>query len=119
MASISSALANVKDYFRTHVPDRLILQACADVDRAWRERQLGPVVTTYLFLQQVRHGNTACTHLRKHLKHGKSIRGQRELSPGIHAVPLSHTRKNFQDCLTSPSVFATFLDLGGEDACCC
>jgi hypothetical protein len=64
MASIASALAHVKDYFTTYVPDTLILQACQDVGHAWRERQLGPVVTTYLFLQQVTHGNTACTHLR-------------------------------------------------------
>jgi hypothetical protein len=58
------ALQNVKDYFTTYVPDTLILDACADADHQWRERQLGPVVTTYLFLQQVLHGNTACTHLR-------------------------------------------------------
>jgi hypothetical protein len=64
MVSISRAVANVKDYFTTYVPDTLILQACLDVDHAWRQRQLGPVVTTYLFLQQVLHGNTACSHLR-------------------------------------------------------
>jgi hypothetical protein len=64
MASIASGLAKVKDYLTTYVPDTLILQACADVDHQWRDRQLGPVVTTYLFLQQVLHGNTACTHLR-------------------------------------------------------
>ena len=64
MASIAGALANVKDYFTTYVPDTLILQACQEVGHEWRERQLGPVVTTYLFIQQVAHGNTACTHLR-------------------------------------------------------
>jgi hypothetical protein len=64
MASIARAFANVKDYFTTYVPDTLILQTCQDVDHTWRERQLGPVVTTYLFLQQVLHGNTACSHLR-------------------------------------------------------
>lgn len=64
MISISRAVANVKGYFTTYVADTLILQGCQDVDHAWRERQLGPVVTTYLFLQQVLHGNTACSHLR-------------------------------------------------------
>jgi hypothetical protein len=64
MASIARALANVKDYFATYVPDGMILEACRDVNHKWRERQLGPVVTTYLFLQQVAHGNTACSHLR-------------------------------------------------------
>jgi hypothetical protein len=64
MVSISCVLANVKDSFSSYVPDTLIVQACQDVDHAWRERQLEPVVTTYLFLQQVLHGNTACSHLR-------------------------------------------------------
>src|SRR5579871_5788658 len=64
MASIGTAFAHVKDCFTTYVPDTLILPACQDVNHQWRERQLGPVVTTYLFLQQVAHGNTACTHLR-------------------------------------------------------
>jgi Transposase DDE domain len=64
MASIASALAIVKDCFTSYVPDTLIRQACQDVGHQWRERQLSPVVTTYLFLQQVVHGNTACSHLR-------------------------------------------------------
>ena len=64
MATMTQALHNVKDYFTTYVPDRLIRQACAEVEYRWRQRQLGPVVTTYLFLQQILHGNTACTHLR-------------------------------------------------------
>src|SRR5205085_1652704 len=64
MASIAGALARVKDYFTTYVPDTLILETCREVGHEWRERQLGPVVTTYLFLQQVAHGNTACAHLR-------------------------------------------------------
>lgn len=64
MVTMPQALANVKDYFTTYVPDTLILHACTDADHQWRQRQLGPVITTYLFLQQVLHGNTACTHLR-------------------------------------------------------
>jgi hypothetical protein len=64
MATILQALGNVKNYFTTYVPDTLILAACQDAEHEWRERQLGPVVTTYLFLQQVLHGNTACSHLR-------------------------------------------------------
>lgn len=64
MVSIARAFANVKDYFATYVPDSMILQACQDVGHKSRQRQFGPVVTTYLFLQQIAHGNTACSHLR-------------------------------------------------------
>jgi hypothetical protein len=64
MATIPQAVRNVKDYFTTYVSDTLILDVCQDVGHEWRDRQLGPVVTTYLFMQQILHGNTACTHLR-------------------------------------------------------
>jgi Transposase DDE domain len=64
MVTMPQALDNVKDYFATYVPDTLIEGACADAAHRWRERQLGPVVTTHLFVKQVLHGNTACTHLR-------------------------------------------------------
>jgi hypothetical protein len=64
MATIAQAARHVKDYFTTYVPDTLILDACHDADHEWRQRQLGPVVTTYLFLRQVLQGNTACSHLR-------------------------------------------------------
>jgi hypothetical protein len=69
MASIPHALRQVKHSFTTYVPEALIDQACTEAEHSWRERQLGPVVTTYLFLQQILHGNTACTHLR-HLAGG-------------------------------------------------
>src|SRR5215472_3996670 len=64
MVTIPQALGNGKNYFTTYVPDTLIHQACDDADPQWRERELGPVVTTYLFLKQVLHGHTACSHLR-------------------------------------------------------
>jgi hypothetical protein len=64
MVTIARAFARVKDCVTTYVPDSLILQACQDVRHDWCERQLGPVLTTYLFLQQVLHGNTACSHVR-------------------------------------------------------
>lgn len=71
MASIARALFSVKNYFTTFVPDCMILAACQEVDHEWRDRQLGPVVTTHLFLRQIAHGNTACSHL-KHLS-GKPV----------------------------------------------
>jgi hypothetical protein len=67
MATIAQAVKNVKNYFTTYVPDSVIREACQRTGYQWRERQLGPVVTTRLFLQQILHGNTACTHLR-HLR---------------------------------------------------
>lgn len=64
MATLTQATRHVQDYFTTYVPDTLIHDACLDADHHWRERQLGPVLTTYLFLRQVLAGNTACAHLR-------------------------------------------------------
>ena len=91
MASIATAFANVKDYFTTYVPDRLVRQTCQDVRYQWRERRLGPVVTTYLFLQQVLHGNTACTHLR-HLS-------GRPLNPSAYCQARSRLPLEFFDRL--------------------
>jgi len=36
-----------------------------EVGHTWRERDLGPVVTTHLFLQQALHGNVAVGELRR------------------------------------------------------
>ena len=41
-----------------------ILAACGEVGyTAWRDRVLTPVTTVQLFLLQILHGNTACSHL--------------------------------------------------------
>lgn len=37
--------------------------ACRQEGYTWRKRLLDPVVTIYLFLLQILHGNTACTHV--------------------------------------------------------
>src|SRR5690349_470604 len=37
--------------------------ACRQEGYTWRKRLLDPVVTIYLFLLQVLHGNTACSHV--------------------------------------------------------
>ena len=36
---------------------------CAQVGHVWRNRLLDPATTLYLFLLQILHGNTACTHV--------------------------------------------------------
>jgi hypothetical protein len=40
-----------------------IEQACRQCGYSWRRRVLDPATTTYLFLLQVLHGNTACRHV--------------------------------------------------------
>jgi len=64
MLSISQALQRLKANVADVVPERLIRSICDDLHLRGRQRSLTPVVTTYLFLQQVLHGNTACSHLR-------------------------------------------------------
>ena len=40
-----------------------ILALCRDVGDQWRSRLLDPVTTVHLFILQILHGNTACSHL--------------------------------------------------------
>jgi hypothetical protein len=40
-----------------------IEEGCRKVDHRWRKRLLDPATTIYLFLLQILHGNTACTHV--------------------------------------------------------
>ena len=39
-----------------------IKRACQEEKYSWRDRILNPVTTTYLFILQILHGNTACSH---------------------------------------------------------
>jgi hypothetical protein len=65
MLSISQALDRIKGQLTHTVPPDLIEPLCRDLGHRWRDRDLGPVVSTHLFLQQVLHGNTAIAHLRR------------------------------------------------------
>jgi hypothetical protein len=65
MLSISQALDRIKGAVTDAVPPDLIERLCRAVGHRWRDRDLGPVLTTHLFLQQVLHGNTAVGHLRR------------------------------------------------------
>jgi hypothetical protein len=64
MLTISQALRRLKGNFADAVPEALLRQICRDLDYSFRRRTLTPVVTPYLFLQQVLHGNTAVGNLR-------------------------------------------------------
>lgn len=54
-------------HFKTDVAKALsaeiILRVCDCLGHVWRERILDPVTTVHVFLLQILHGNTACTHL--------------------------------------------------------
>jgi hypothetical protein len=65
MLSITDALARIKGRVSETVPAELIHRLCHEVGHRWRDRDLGPVVTTHLFLQQVLHGNVAIGEVRR------------------------------------------------------
>ena len=64
MSTIAHALQHIKGNLTQVLPESLPAKICRDLGRPFRRRTLTPTVTTYLFLQQVLHGNTACSHLR-------------------------------------------------------
>lgn len=64
MPSMSDALGRLKADLARYAPEDLLRQSYAARGRTWRQRTLTPVVTTYLLLQQVLHGNIAVSHLR-------------------------------------------------------
>jgi Transposase DDE domain len=65
MLSMTAALARIKGRVTDAVPAELIQRLSRAVGHRWRDRDLGPVVTTHLFLQQVLHGNVAVAELRR------------------------------------------------------
>lgn len=63
-AKVCRGLYRVSSVLGTLVPDRKIFEICERVGHRWRAGTLNPAVTVHLFLLQVLHGNTACSHLR-------------------------------------------------------
>jgi hypothetical protein len=64
MFTVAKALHRIKGNLPQLVPEKLIHQSCAALNYRYRERTLTPVVTTYLFLRQLLHGNAAAGQLR-------------------------------------------------------
>ncbi len=64
MLSISQALTRIKANVADALPEAAVRSLVADLARPYHDRTLTPVVTTYLFLQQILHGNNAVGHLR-------------------------------------------------------
>jgi hypothetical protein len=62
---MADALERIKGRVADAVPEELIRRLSQEVGHRWRDRDLGPIVTTHLFVRQVLHGNTAVAHLRR------------------------------------------------------
>src|SRR5437016_12625311 len=71
MASIAASIARIKQDALGALDRGVIEKVCAEFGRAWRERELDPATTVALFVQQVLHGNVACSEVR-HLAAGAS-----------------------------------------------
>ncbi len=64
MVTLHNALERVKQQVGCILPAQHIRTICHELGYRFRQRQLGPVETLTLFLIQILHGNTACSHLR-------------------------------------------------------
>ena len=63
--SIARSVQKIKTDIPSIVTPELITRLCVGAKHEWRERTLGPVQTIYLFMAQILHGNTSCTHVRQ------------------------------------------------------
>ncbi len=61
--SILAAIARIKSEVAHWLTPNSIQELCKTLSHSWRERQLDPVTTVHLFLLQILHGNTACSHV--------------------------------------------------------
>jgi hypothetical protein len=60
---VTEALRHLKAELATLLDAPTILALCREVGYQWRARLLDPVTTVHLFILQILHGNTACSHL--------------------------------------------------------
>lgn len=65
MRSVSQIITQFKQNWLAEIDPAAIEFACVQQGCRWRERVLTPVVTVQVFMLQILHGNTACTHLSK------------------------------------------------------
>src|SRR5437868_6923770 len=61
--SMTQSLGQIKQELARVLDDQTLLAACHAAGLTWRERLLDPLTTIRLFLLQIAHGNTACSHL--------------------------------------------------------
>ena len=65
MASIAGALRRIKKDPLGVIRRSVVEQLCGEIGYRWRQRELDPTVTIALFVQQIIHGNTPCTEVRR------------------------------------------------------
>jgi hypothetical protein len=63
VGTVTEALRHIKAELAALLDAPAILALCREVGYQWRARLLDPVTTVHLFLLQILHGNTACSHL--------------------------------------------------------
>ena len=61
--SILAAVREIKSEVAQFLSPEIIRGACDTIGHVWRERVLDPVTTVHLFVLQILHGNTACSHV--------------------------------------------------------
>jgi Transposase DDE domain len=60
---IVTILGRLRQDLADELSPEAIERACEEEKYSWRDRMLNPVTTVYLFLLQILHGNTACSHV--------------------------------------------------------
>ncbi len=63
VGTVPEALKHIKADLAQVLDAPTILALCREVGYPWRPRLLDPVTTVHLFILQILHGNTACSHL--------------------------------------------------------
>jgi Transposase DDE domain len=61
--SLTSALREIRDDLADRLEPLALKDLCLSLGCRWRARILDPVTTIHLFILQILHRNTACTHL--------------------------------------------------------
>lgn len=63
MRSIAEIVKHFKQNWTEELNNESIASACRDSGMTWIKSLLDPIVTIQIFMLQILHGNTACTHL--------------------------------------------------------
>lgn len=61
--TLTAALAQIRSDLAALLDPTALRELCRNHCLAWRERLLDPVTTIHLFILQILHGNTACSHM--------------------------------------------------------